>query len=269
VPNPPISDSRALEQFRAALRDHGLIAPNELIADGQIHRCDVKKGSDGWPRQSGKGDGSYVLHLNAHIPYGGFQNWTDGRGWQSWRPNLKREFTAEERQEIGEAIERARSEHARYKAEVHAEARVKAKRMWRDAEAASDSHEYCERKQVKPVGLRMIQFRDGDMPLLVPMYDEDEKLQNLQFIHRDGRKHGLRGGDQTDCHFWIAKPEEVKSDRKIICLAEGWATGETIYQAKGCATVIGFGASNLPTVAEWLHQHHPDYKIRVFVESSG
>lgn len=258
-----INPSDALHQFRDAMLEHGLLPPTRLITDGQIHRCDVKKSSDGWRHRSGNDAGAYVLHLDARIPHGGFQNWTNQRGWQSWRPNLRRELTAAEQREISEAMEKARSEHARYQAKVRAEARVKARHMWDDAEKASASHGYCERKQVEPIGLRMMTWRDGTTSLVVPLYNEDEKITSLEFIDADGRKRFLKDGRVQGCHYWIAAPGEIKIDRKMIYLAEGWATGESIYQATRDLTVIAFNAGNLCAVAEWLRQRYPEHKIVV------
>jgi putative DNA primase/helicase len=64
-------------QFRDAAASRGLNI-KELVADGQIHRCDVAGG------RRGKGDGAYLLHLDG-IPAGGCQNHRDGLGWTPWR----------------------------------------------------------------------------------------------------------------------------------------------------------------------------------------
>ena len=60
------SASDPVQQFRDAMAARDLIAPADLIADGTIHRCDTNDG----PR--GRGDGSYVLHLDG-IAAGGFE----------------------------------------------------------------------------------------------------------------------------------------------------------------------------------------------------
>src|SRR5262245_33174530 len=83
-------------QFRDALRTHHLELNEELVADGQIHRCDaVNK-----PGHSGRGDGAYLLHLDGNIPYGGFQNWTEDKEWQSWHFDPGRELTTAEQLEL-------------------------------------------------------------------------------------------------------------------------------------------------------------------------
>jgi phage/plasmid primase-like uncharacterized protein len=243
-----------ISQFTAAMRDRGLVPSRRgIVADGQFHRCDVaSKGSHGID------DGSYVLHLHP-APFGGFINWTDGRSFQKWSLKTSHKLTAEEQREIERAMAEALTECEQARAKHRAEARVKAKRMWADAEKASAGHDYCQRKQVEPHGLRTIRFKDGGQPLFVPMRDEKGKLVNLQFIRPDGDKHGLRGGQQSGCHYWVAKPTETNSKTIVIC--EGWATGESIFQATEHAVIVAFNAGNLLSVTEWVHERYPKHRI--------
>jgi phage/plasmid primase-like uncharacterized protein len=78
---------------------------------------------------------------------------------------------------------------------------------WRTAEPASRRRPYCERKGLRPDGLRMETWRDGANPLLVPMFDDKAKLRNVHFIHADGQKHSVKGGQHKDAHYWIKKPK--------------------------------------------------------------
>jgi phage/plasmid primase-like uncharacterized protein len=245
--------------FVDAMRSAGLVLSKELIADGHIHRCDVE--GKGW---SGKGDGSYMLHLGANYAAGGFQNWTDRRGWQKWvfkRPGWKP--TAAEQREIEREIEQARSEAEKEKIKRQAEAREKANGMWENAEKALPSFPYCQRKQVKPYGLQTYRFKGGEEVLLVPMSDDQDRLVNLQMIHSDGTKRFLSGGRKQGCHFWVARPGEKGDNSKIICIVEGCATGETVCQATGYATVVAFDGGNLQAVAEWVRKQYPDHEIIV------
>jgi phage/plasmid primase-like uncharacterized protein len=249
-----INPQDARTEFTAAMRGRGLaLSQDGLIADGEFHRCNVaSKG------RNGVNDGSYVLHLSP-VPHGAFTNWTDGRGFTRWRFKTSRKaLTAEEEREIERAMAKARTTYAKERATLRAEARVKAKNMWADAEEASD-HEYCGRKEVEPYGLRTIRFKDGDQPLLVPMRDAKGKLVNLQFIHTNGDKHGLKGGPQKDCHYWVAMPEGTKSNTIVVC--EGWATGESIFQATGHAVLVAFNAGNLLSVAKWVRERYPEHRI--------
>jgi putative DNA primase/helicase len=251
-----INSVDALSDFRRAMENRGLIPEpgRDLIADGKFHRADVIG------KKRGNRDGSYLFRLQP-VPFGVFNNWIDGYGNDIWLPHIKRELTAAERREVDEAVNQWRREDQKQRAEANAEARTKAKDMWRRGVAPDDDHEYCRRKGIKPRGLRMFRFRSGATPLLVPMYDDDGKLCNLHFIHEDGHKHGLRGGPVNGCHYWICKPQHADTDTIVIC--EGWSTGETIYQATGHAVVISFGSGNLPAAAQWTRKAYPKHHIIV------
>ena len=78
-----------IEQFRAALAGRGILPKGgEIVADGRIHRCDAEG-------RGGKGDAAYLLHLDG-IPAGGFQNWRDGAGWDTWHTDIGRTLTPDE-----------------------------------------------------------------------------------------------------------------------------------------------------------------------------
>ena len=250
--NGDVNHSDARRHFINALQARGLKVPKgELIADGHIHRCDV---ADKGP--SGRGDGSYAFYSDGPIPAGWFNNWTDGRGIETWHLNIDRQLTAEEKREIARAVEKARSDHAALLAETQARARLKAKRLWTSAEHDFDAHRYCKRKKVEPVGLRI----DDDGCLLVPVKNEDGKLVSLQFIKPDGNKRFLKGSRVKGCHHWVTTPKQAE-DGNTICVCEGWATGESIYQATRYAVVVSFNASNLAAVAKWVHQRYPDSRV--------
>jgi phage/plasmid primase-like uncharacterized protein len=253
-------NSEATSQFLAAMARRGLqlSALQGLNPDGHFHRCDVAHKD-----KHGVGDGSYLLRLHP-IPHGVINNWTDQKGAESWRYERSGwKPTAAELAEIKSAMKAAKSAHDRERAKLQAEAAIKANRMWNDADAASPNHRYCRDKKVEPTHLRMWRFKDGGNPLLIPLRNHKGKIVNLQFIHTDGRKHGLKGGQASDCHFWIALPSEVGDKVKTIVVCEGWATGETICQATGYAVIMTFGTGNLLSVAKWVHEKYPDHRIIV------
>jgi putative DNA primase/helicase len=238
-------------QFVEALRAHGLVLLHgNLIADGCIHACDVaSKGA------RGIGDGRYLLYDHGSWAAGGFQNWTDGAGWQKWRYQKPGwQPSADEQRDIEQEQKRSEDEVN----QLHAEARKNARGMWNSAKKPV-GHPYAKKKKLKPEGLRVYRFKNGDRVLLVPVYDEDEKIQSLQIIRDDGSRKFLGGSRVKGGHFWVAHPDEVDND--IICIAEGWATGESIYQAIGHATLIAFSTNNLRTVATWARQQYPNAKI--------
>jgi phage/plasmid primase-like uncharacterized protein len=243
--------SDAEQAFLSAMRQAGLrLGSAGLIADGQIHRCDVEG------KRSGNKDGSYQLHVHSsNCAFGWLQNWVAGHGVQKWsyrRPGWQP--TRAEQEAIARDVEEAHNAHTRELARMRTEAREKANGMWEGAETASASFPYCERKQVEPKGLKTYRFRGGDTVLLVPVHDEENFLVNLQLIDPDGGKKFLFGGRKQNCHHWVARPNE---NRTTICVAEGWATAESIFQATGHAVVMAFDCYNLLPVARWVRENHP------------
>jgi Toprim domain len=99
------------------------------------------------------------------------------------------------------------------------------------------------------------------------VYDKENNLVNIQFIHTDGSKPCIMGGPLKDCHYWIVKPSEVKSKTIIIC--EGWATGKSTHDATGYSVIMVFGKGNLLSVAEWVRKKNPDYTIIVAADDDG
>src|SRR3954447_7495643 len=87
-----LTEADAIATFCNALRQRGIIPARHVVADGKLHRCDAAGGN-------GKGDAAYLLHLDG-IPAGGFQNWRDAEGWETWTANIGRQLTAAERGEL-------------------------------------------------------------------------------------------------------------------------------------------------------------------------
>src|SRR5258707_859146 len=83
----------------------------------------------------------------------------------------------------------------------------------------------------------------------VPMFDEEGKLRNVHFIHEDGQKHSIKGGQHKDTHHWIKQPKKIESQTILVC--EGWATGKSAFDATEYAVIVTFGKANLLSVSKW------------------
>jgi putative DNA primase/helicase len=224
-------------------------ANDRFVADGKIHRCNViSKG------ETGIGDGAYCLYADESIPAGWFVNWTDGGGVTRWCSEPGRPLTAAERQENSRQFRANRAERDRQIATARADASRKAKRLW-NAAAKVRRHPYSDRKAIEPQELRAY-----ESALLVPIRDQKDKLVGLQFIGPNGDKRFLKGSCLKGCHYWVAHPEENR-DGNTIVICEGWATGETVFQATKHAVLIAFCAWNLKAAARWAKNRYPGYEI--------
>jgi len=242
--------AEVIDQFRDALAERGIVAPDCIIADGGIHRCDTAG-------KNGKGDAAYLLHLDG-IPAGGLENWRDGKGWESWRFDIGRTLTP---QELDALRLRTLAASARRMDEAirrHAAARVLAERIWRSAPPADDEHPYLAHKGIAAHGLRV--FKGA---LVVPIRDADGALQSLQFIGAGGTKRFLKGGRVAGLHCLIG----VAS--KVVCITEEYATGASIHLATGHAVAVAFNAGNLWPVAAAIRQCHPVARLIVCADDDA
>jgi phage/plasmid primase-like uncharacterized protein len=245
-----VTNDEAILQFVAAMQSRHLALADrkQLIADGQWHRCTATN------KSSPNTDGTYRLCLNGPAPWGLYRNWTDGKDADHWRGDLGRALTDAERAGLDRRIDQQRREHEKEAADLAAEACNRALDIWDSAEDAPAAHPYLKRKRVKPHGLRVSEHGR----LLIPMYDPDCKLVNLQFIDDEGAKWFLRGGRAKGCYFQI--------DGKLgpIVVAEGFATAASINEVTGYYVVIGFNASNLTPVATMARQAMNNFDANIW-----
>ncbi len=117
---------------------------------------------------------------------------------------------------------------------------------WNKAQQADDSFPYLLRKGIPCMGLRT--DTDGTMGqvLLVPAYDTNGQIVGVERISHGGEKHHL--GQKKDAYFLIGEPRPGE----VIYLAEGFATGASLFKITGCPVAISFSHFNLGNVANIL-----------------
>ncbi|MGH8772232.1 MAG: PriCT-2 domain-containing protein, partial [Burkholderiales bacterium] len=152
--------------------------------------------------------------------------------------------------------ELAEREQQRQQAEAEeatrrADAKERAAAIWNVGTPASDNHPYLKRKGVQAHGLRL---HKGC--LVVPLRDVNGDMHSLQFIPPDSEKTYLRDGSKTACYFAIGgKPNGS------LCIAEGFATAASIFEATGIASAAAMDAGNLKAVALALRSKLTDVKL--------
>jgi len=234
--------SDPIEQFRAAMLAAGLTPPDDIHADGQLHRFS----SNGKPRDD---SGWYVLHLDG-VPAGSFGCWREGFS-QNWCAKSADTFTPAEREAHRQRMEAARALRDAEQAERQQQAATEAERRWAAASPAT-AHPYLAHKAVGAHGTRI---ELGG--LLVPMRDAAGKLHSLQVIDPEGGKRFQPGGRVKGCYHAIGKPNGLL----IVC--EGFATGASLHECTGHAVAVAFNAGNLQAVAEALASKHPALRLIV------
>ena len=235
------------EMFRGAMRAAGIDPPHVIEADGQLHRFSTNgTGSDkaGW----------YVLHVDSN-PAGSFGCWRRGIR-EKWHARRISEMTPNEQKAYQHRIRKAKQQAAAEFERNHTEARARAKEIWAKSKLATDANPYLQAKGVKAHRIRT----DGTR-LIVPVRDANSKLRGLHFIGSDGDKKFLKGTRKSGCYHLIGKPTTT------LCIAEGYATGASIFEATGHLVAVAFDAGNLKPVAEALRCKYPDMSLVICADN--
>ncbi|WP_053113055.1 toprim domain-containing protein [Marinobacter sp. CP1] len=234
-----------IDRFRQVLADAGLPAAPEtnFICDGLLHRFrveDDKKGSrNGW----------YVLHLDG-VPAGAFGSWRAGIA-ENWCIKGLEQLTEDERRQLRERMERAKTARQSQLKQRQATAAQRARNMWQKAKPASPDHPYLVKKQVPPFRARQI-----GPALVLDIRDITGQLSSLQFIQPDGAKKLLSGGAKQERFIPVTGADGGDPETILIC--EGWATGATLAASMPAALVLAaIDAGNLPAVAVATRQRWP------------
>ncbi len=248
----------AEQQFCDAAAQRGLII-DRLIADGEIHRCDVGRG------KRDKGDGSYLLRLNGGLPpWGWFENHKDGRGVEFWKFNGAggRQWTEAEKAELKRQQAADKEKRDKKRAEEYAAARKRAEAIVRAAIKPPADHPYYVKKGIKPVPgvlfsaapVAISPWRDTEPNvLIVPMRDIEGVLHSVQFIDGDGHKDFLAGGRKGGCLFTISHDTKLDpTGLNLVC--EGLSTGASCHEAANVPAICAFDAGNLSPVISAVHK---------------
>lgn len=236
------TNSSIESQFRQAMQAVGIHYSGEIIADGKLHRFHIEG------HKKGTLNGAYTLHLDGH-PAGWFMDHTRGLS-QKWRSgNGYRAMSHANIKQINEAKQQREAEQP----QKHAAAAERAENIWRILTtpiAKQSEHNYLANKHIQPHGARL--YHDA---LVIPIYNESDQLVNLQFIDNDGDKKFLPGGRKRGCFYIIGDLSQR------ILIAEGFATGASLFEESGQRVVVAFDAGNLLPVAKAVRELAPDNEI--------
>jgi len=226
-------------EFRSHLAGQGYF-PNEIIADGEIHR--FKSPEDKGAKQSAW----YLLFENApHV--GLFGDWKTDHGG-TWSPVPEFEMSYEDTTAYRQRIDAAKAKRDIEQEKRHNTARIKAQDTWSKAVPATE-HPYLSDKQVKSYGLKI---HNGK--LVVPIMDYAGVINSLEFINSDGDKLFLPGGRKKGLFYTIPGDEKI-----VIC--EGYSTGASVHEATGFTVIVAMDAGNLLPVAEAWRKSNPTAEI--------
>ena len=242
--------NQMIEQFAAAMAAHGLQAP-EIIADGVRHRFDAPDD------RKGKKSAWYVLYAD-NVPAGAFGNWKTDLS-EKWCSSAEQSLLPADRAQLRERIEQAKQAALQTRLQLEKDAAEACARIWAHAQDATDDNPYCQRKGIKPYGLK--EFKD-QRTLIVPVRNSKGELCSLQFIAADGVKRFKSHGKSKKCYYSFGgKPQHT------ILLCEGFADGASLFAATGWPVAVAFSAGNLEAVAKQLRAKYPAIRIIICADN--
>lgn len=142
---------------------------------------------------------------------------------------------------------------------AQAQAADRARKLWNGG-SEEKPHPYLTRKGIPLISARVL--RDI---LLVPVYDSEGKICNLQCIDPTGRKKFLKNGKKTGCMGAIPPAKNIGIN--TIYITEGYATGVSINTATGCPIALAFDCGNLINVVKQLRERHPGSRLIIAADN--
>ena len=242
------TESQDLINPEAAFRSHceasGLLI-KDLIADGEIHRVphvSSKKGSlDGW----------YILHTSGKVPVGIAGCWKEPTFESKWVADIGRSMSFTERFEHDKWVADLKAKKDAERLASQAVAAERAEDEVGTYADASDDHPYLVRKHISAHGVKI----DRAGRLVVPVINQSGEILSYQTIDAEGNKRFLKGG-KIEGGFY-----ELRGNRKIVFVGEGFATCASIFEATGYTVMVAFDCGNLAKVAKAAKEMFPGSKI--------
>lgn len=264
-----------VDQFRSAMRAHGLIVDDAIIADGRIHRYHAEGD------RPGSRNAWALLHLDGRAS-GAFGSWRAGVSATWSADRAAKPLTPAERLVHREEMNRKRIEREAEERARRAAAAALARQIWDAATPSDGAHSYLRTKGIGANGARVggwpvIDPDTGEIrytvksALLLQVRDFDRCIHSVQAIiertGEDGRREFtklfLPGGAKKGHFFPIGQPKKDADGRHTFIVAEGFATAASAHEATGHGCVVAFDAGNLAPVCREIRERFPDARILI------
>lgn len=241
----PMDLARPEEAFRDAAHAAGLVI-DHVVPDGEIHRVTTTTS------KRNERDGWYVLHVDGKVPSGLFGSWKEPSFESKWVADIGREMSLRERAEHEKWQREMRERRDEAQRLMHMEKAAEADDLVGSISDASDEHPYLVAKGVKAYGIKV----DAAGRLVIPIQGIDGQIQTYQTIRPDTfDKRYLRGGKKEGGFF------EIRGNRKIVFVCEGYATGATIHEATGATVILAFDCNSLLAISKIAREIYPAARI--------
>ena len=230
------------QQLSTSMINAGFTPPSTLLLDSDIHRF-------------GKKNNKWYIAYADEIPAGVFGDWKSKKQF-SWCAETGHTLTLIEQASHLKRIEKMKAIRKAKTELKHENAAQAVSTLFDNLPPASAEHPYLQRKGTLPHNLR--QTENGR--LVAPLYNVDGALTSIQYISSKGDKYFFSGGEIKGSFNVLGK----LSNKFFV--AEGYATGSTIYEETGTPTVIAYSASNIPEVVRRLRETYDTSTITVVAD---
>lgn len=229
-------------QLYTSMINAGLTPPVSLILDGDIHRF-------------GEKNNNWYIAYSDEIPAGIFGDWKTGEQY-NWRAEVGHTLSMVELADHNKRLEKLKAIRKQEQEIKHTNAAQAVQVLFDSLPLASPEHPYLKRKGTLPHNLK----QTGDGRLVAPLYNINGVLTSVQYISPKGDKYFYTGGEIKGSFCVLGE-----LGNKFF-VAEGFATGSTIYEETGIPTVIAYSASNIPEVVKYLRKTYDTSTITVVAD---
>lgn len=236
------------QQLREAMEAHDIDAPDNLALDGILHRFNTGGKTD---------DAGWYVAYSDEIPAGSFGNWRTNETY-TFRANIGRPLSMMEQRSTDKRILDAKNAREAEKKARALMAKDSVTTIWDTTSEATDDHPYLVAKGVKAHNLHIT----GDGRLIVPVYNFNNELVNLQYIDKNSKKRFHSGADIKGNFTILGDPT---SSSIFVC--EGYATASSVYEASGIPTVVAFNAGNLNPVIDHIRTANKSLSITIVADN--
>ncbi len=260
----------AIQSFKQALEEEGLIIDGSPIMDGKIHR--VKTTNDKGRELSG----AYIGYLNNNFPAGFVQNFKTGIK-KNWKMQIEKNQSnnIKSPKELHEQIKKDQELREKEILALQEKTALKLEDEYNNAKWANSNHAYLKKKGFDE---NFYLKQDNKGSLLIPLKDENGKLWSVQRIFPNGDKiiGVIKTQEEKDQGVeYLAKKQgcfhiigaKTLHNLKEFYICEGFATGATLYKALNKPIIMAVDAGNLENVVKKLSTLYSDRNITIFADN--
>ena len=196
--------------------------------------------------------------------------------FKCWHCGIEDDFCSKKKNDISSAewiVHNERLKGAKRQEELDTKKRYKecaqlARAIFSSAiEVDATQEGYLSKKKVQSYGLKIVDKENEHTKsahcypgtLLIPCYNAENELVNLERIYSDAskgkyQKRPLTGAERSGAFYILGG---ITDQTRTVLIAEGYSTAAILHEALGYPTVITFNCGNIIAVVKLLREKYP------------